>query len=421
MNRIVSTSRDLKRSNRSHLLNLLYFNEPTTRLDLSQMSGLSPATATKIVGELIADQIVIETGVEDSQGGRPRTTLRINAAYGCFFGVDVGETHIYVELFDIKLQNVADIRYTLTSSEITPQDIVPLIVDGVRSLQSASGIPDERVLGVGIGVPGIVDRAGGVSIFAPNWGWRDVNLLAMLQQQLHLPILLDNGAQAMALAEMWFGVGSAENAGTSASRGSELRNLIVLLIGSGIGSGVITDGKLYRGVTNSAGEWGHTCIALNGRPCRCGSYGCIEAYAGAPAILQQIRERDPLHPLLTQPNQVAMIRALHEAYTAGDPVAQAVLAEVAATLGAGIANLINLFNPQMIVLGGWSGMLLGEAMFPAIEASVQRYALAQPLSQAAIRLSHLGWDAVSLGAATLALQAFLIGEDIARRQQAQPA
>ncbi len=400
MTRMVATSRDLKRSNRSHLLNLLYFNEPTTRLDLSQMSGLSPATVTKIVSELISEDIVIETGVEDSQGGRPRTTLKIDPRYGYFIGVDVGETHIYVELFDIKLNSIGDIRYALTSSEIMPQDIVHMIVEGVKTLQSGSRIPDDKVLGVGIGVPGIVDRAGGVSIFAPNWGWRNISLLDLVQTQLHLPILLDNGAQAMALAEMWFGAGKG------------LHNLVVLLVGTGIGSGVITDGKLYRGVSNSAGEWGHTCIAMNGRACRCGSYGCIEAYAGAPAIIDQIRERDPHSPLLDHGRQVEILRALCLAARAGDPLAVALMDDIGTTLGTGIGNLINLFNPQMIVLGGWLGTLLGDDLLLKIQTVVGRVALAQPLANASIKVSRLGWDAVSLGAATLALQAFLIGEDI---------
>lgn len=401
MTRTLSTSRDLKRSNRSHLLNLLYFNEPSTRLDLSRMSGLSPATVTKIVGELIAERIVLETGLEDSKGGRPRTTLRINARYRYIFGVDVGETHIYVELFDTKLNRIDDIKTALNSAEIMPEDVTRIIADGVKALQSAHNVADSDVMGVGVGMPGIVDRAGGVSVFAPNWGWRNVSLLDLLRQRLDLPILLDNGAQATALAEMWFGAGKG------------LQNLVVLLMGTGIGSGIIAEGKLYRGSSNSAGEWGHTCIVLDGRPCRCGSHGCIEAYAGAPAIIQQLRECSPDSPLLRYNSQIEVIAGLHQAAVSGDPLAVATLEPVIDTLGAGIANLINLFNPQMIVLGGWSGMLLGDYLLPRLQAVVERYALAQSLANTSITLSRLGWDAVSLGAANLALQMFLLGEDAA--------
>jgi len=180
---------------------------------------------------------------------------------------------------------------------------------------------------------------------------------------------------------------------------------------------VITDGKLYRGVSNSAGEWGHTCIAMNGRPCRCGSRGCIEAYAGAPAIIEQIRERDPHSPLLAHGSQIEILRALGTAARRGDPLAVSMLDEVGATLGTGIGNLINLFNPQLIVLGGWAGTLLGADLLPRIQAIVGQVALDQPLANTSIRVSALGWDAVSLGAATLALQAFLIGEDITMRKK----
>lgn len=394
------TSRDLKRTNRSRLLNLLYFNAPTSRFELSQLSDLSPATVTKIIGELIDEQIVIETGVEDSQGGRPRTTLIINPEYGYFIGVDVGETHIYVELFDIRLHSLSYVKYTLSPEENHPEDVTRYIVQGVRALLSALNIPDEKVLGVGIGVPGMVDRSGGVSIFAPNWGWQNIALQDLLRRDLKLPILLDNGAQAMALAEMWFGAGA----------GGGLVDLVVLLIGTGIGAGVIADGKLYRGASNSAGEWGHTCIELDGRECRCGSHGCIEAYAGAPAIIQRIRELDPDSSILTSGVQIEIIRALQAAAGAGDALATQVLNEVAHTLGAGIANLINLFNPQLIVLGGWSGAVIGETILPQLQQVVRRYALPQPLSAAKIALSQLGWDAVSIGAASLALEQFLMGE-----------
>lgn len=399
MSRPVYTSRDVKKSNRAHLLNLLYFNEPTTRLDLSRDSGLSPATVTKIIAEMIEEGIVIETGLEDSQGGRPRTTLNIDPEYGYFIGVDVGETHVYVELFDIKLRTLRDIRYALTSNEILPEEIARLIIDAVRTIQHDARIPDEKIIGIGVGVPGVVEREGGVSIFAPNWGWHNVGLLDLLRDALRIPILLDNGAQAMALAEMWFGAGRGCN------------NMVVLLIGTGIGSGVIAEGKLYRGTSNSAGEWGHTCIELDGRACRCGSHGCIEAYAGAPGIIEQLQERDPNNPILRAGSQVETIRALNTAAQNGDPLALAVLSRVSHTLGAGIANLINLFNPELIVIGGWAGKLLSDTILPGVESSVRRYALSQPLSVVKLKVSELGWDGVSLGAANLALHVFLMGDD----------
>jgi glucokinase-like ROK family protein len=395
MNPNLQTSRDLRRTNRQHVLSLLYFNEGITRQELSRLSGLSPASVTNLVGDLLNSGLVIEAGLQESQGGRPRTTLMMNRDYGFFLGADVGETHVCVELFDIKLQSLDHIRIEVSAHENQPSQIIDPLVQGIHQLLTNAAITEDHIIGLGIGVPGVVDRFTGVSIVAPNWGWQNVPLLDLLKQHLNMPIQIDNGAQAMALAEMWFGAGQG------------LQNLVVVLIGTGVGAGIITQGELYRGVSNSAGEWGHTCIEIHGRTCRCGSKGCVEAYVGAPNIIARLRELSPHSPILQQAKQQTTIQALQQAAQEGDPDARHVLSETAEYLGAGIANLINLFNPELIAIGGWEGMVLGDYLLPEIQQSAQRHALAQPMSAVHIELSQLGWDAVSLGAASLAVQVFL--------------
>jgi predicted NBD/HSP70 family sugar kinase len=338
----LQTSRDLKRVNRQRLLNLLYFHDPISRQELSKRSGLSSATVTNLVSELLEEAVVIEAGFEESQGGRPPANLMFNPGYGYFLGADVGETHIYIELFDIKLRSIDCVKREVDPNINRPEQIASLISEEVHEILTRTGNPEDRIIGLGVGVPGIVDRVGGVSLFAPNWGWRNVPLLDLLKSHLTMPILVDNGAQAMALAEMWFGAGQG------------LANLAVLLIGTGVGSGIIAQGALYRGATNSAGEWGHTCIEINGRPCRCGSRGCIEAYAGAPNLIARLRERQPNNPLLHHASQKAIIQAIRDAAVAGDGDARALLSETVQYLGASIGSLINLINPELVVLGvGW--------------------------------------------------------------------
>jgi predicted NBD/HSP70 family sugar kinase len=230
--------------------------------------------------------------------------------------------------------------------------------------------------------------------------------MAMLRERINLPIVLDNGAKAMAQAELWFGAG----------RGAD--DLAVLLIGTGIGAGIITQGALYRGATNGAGEWGHTTLALDGRPCRCGSRGCLEAYAGAAGIIASLREASPQHPpSRANDDQEGTITALVAAALRGDPTAVRVLEETTHYLGAGIANLVNLFNPQRIVIGGWVGQHIGPYILPRLREVVGRYALGQPLAATDIVLGRLGQDAVAMGAATLALDAFLaeVGDHRGRR------
>ncbi len=395
---VLQNTRDIRRANQQTLLRLIYFNEPISRMELSKLSGLSPATVTNLVTNLVAEGLVISTGQIESQGGRPRTTLAIDPTYGYFIGAEVAETHVYTALYDMKLNKIDDVHVDVSADENHAEVIARYIITSVSELQARHHVPDSRVVSMGIGMPGIVSREGGVSIFAPNWGWRNIPFLDMLRAQLNIPMQLDNGMQALALAEAWFGVGQQAN------------NLAALLLGTGVAAGIIIDRRLYRGTTNSAGEWGHTCVDINGPPCRCGSHGCIEAFVGAPAILRQLRALNPDHPALAQPDQRAMVRALHAAALDGDRHCTQVMDQVTHYLGVGIANIINLFNPQLIVLGGWCGAQISDYVLPRLEPVVQRYALSEPLKTVAIKATSLGGEGgIGLGAACLALESFLIG------------
>ncbi|HMA35349.1 MAG TPA: ROK family transcriptional regulator [Chloroflexia bacterium] len=389
------TVRDLRRVNGSLVLRQIYFDAPISRLEISRRSGLSPATVTIVVNDLIDKGIVVESGSEESEGGRPRRLTTINPEYGYFIGVDCGETQIQVELFDLTLRARAVRKLPMSPGNTTPQQVVALIVEAIETLLAGHGIARSRIVSVGIGVPGLVDPATGVSIFAPNWGWHNIRLAAMLEAQLALPVYLDNGAKAVALAEMWFGAGR------------RMDSLAVLLIGTGVGSGIIANGSLYRGATNSAGEWGHTVLELMGRPCRCGSRGCLEAYVGAPGIIARLQEIAPQSPLIVEGDQTATIAAIIAAARQGDAGAAAILSSTTHYLGVGIANLINLVNPRAVLIGGWLGLQLFAYILPELRQIVQRYALAQPASATSIGACDLGQDALTLGAASLALEHFL--------------
>jgi len=248
---------------------------------------------------------------------------------------------------------------------------------------------------VGVSVPGQVDRDGGVSVFAPNWDWHDVPLRGLLAEQLSLPLYLDNPLRAAVVAELWFGAG----------RGRD--NVAVLNLGTGTGAGLAFAGSLYRGATNSAGEWGHTTLVMDGRPCRCGSRGCVETYVGAPGIMQHLRDLDPSSPMLRAGDQTATIDALACGFEAGDPVAVKVIAETARYLAVAIANVINLVNPEVVVLSSWVATRLGEPLLAEVRPILGQYALSRPLAATEIAVSSLGGDPVVLGAATFALEGFL--------------
>jgi glucokinase-like ROK family protein len=399
---IKQTTRDIRRTNRLAVLQHIYALAPVSRQQITDSSALSQATVANVVTDLIDMGLVRESGYVDSQGGRPRAMLSINSTSGFVIGIDIAETYIHFELFDLALQLKHAIEHMLHPQENQPQQVVTYLVQGIEQLIHEAQLDTAQILGIGISVPGLVEREGGVSAFAPNWGWRNVPLLAMLEQHISLPLYLDNPLKASAIAELWFGTGRWA------------KNLITLNIGTGVGAGIIINGALYRGATSSAGEWGHTSLVLDGRPCRCGSFGCVEAYIGAPGIIRTLRELAPQSPLLHDDDQTATITALAAAAGQGDAVALEVIRQTAKYMGAATANLINLFNPEVIVIGSWVGRRLGPYLLPEIQKEVARLALPQPLNAVTIQLCQLQQNRVSKGAATFALEGYLARVDTPR-------
>jgi predicted NBD/HSP70 family sugar kinase len=385
------TVRDLRRDNRAAVLWSLFLTQPRSRHELSAATGLSPASVTNVIRELIDEGIVIETGLAESDGGRPRAMLGMNPGYGYVIGVDIGETRTRVELFDLTMAELARAEYAL--DRVTEHDvevIVGQIDSGLRTVIADSGVDAEKIIGVGVGVPGIIEQGPEVLVHGQTYGWDAVPLERLLRAHTALPLRFDNGAKTTGQAEMWFGAG----------RGA--RNAIVVLIGSGVGASLISGGATYQGATSSAAEFGHVTVVVGGRKCRCGSTGCLEAYAGAEAILERYGR-----PMAADDQELALAELISAAGTS--PLAAAILDETAQYLGAGIGTLINLFNPERVILGGWAGLLLGGRLLPDIRESARQHSLRHPFAAASIELGRLGPGVVALGAATLPLESFLNG------------
>jgi predicted NBD/HSP70 family sugar kinase len=384
------TVRGLRRENRAAVLWSLYFSQPGTRQDLSAATGLSSASVTSVVRELLNEGIVIEAGSVDSDGGRPRVMLEVNPDHGYVIGADIGETRVRVELFDLAMRERAKADYPLNPREHDVDVVVEGILSGLNSVLSESGVEPAAVLGVGVGIPGIVEQRPEALVHGQTYDWEAVPLERLLRAGTDLPLHIENGAKTMGQAELWFGAG----------RGA--RNAVVALIGSGVGVSLISGGATYRGATSSAAEWGHTTIMVDGRKCRCGSAGCLEAYVGAQAILERYGR-----PTTGNDEESALAALVDAADTA--PLAAAILDETADYLGAGIGSLINLFNPERVILGGWAGLLLGRRLLPAIRDSARRHSLRHPFAATSLELGQLGPEAVAFGAATLPVEAFLNG------------
>ncbi|GAA3208172.1 ROK family protein [Streptomyces thermocoprophilus] len=393
------TVRDLRRANRTAVLQRLYFDGPLSRFELGPATGLSSGSVSNVVADLVADGLLEEAGSVDSDGGRPRTLLRVAPGSGHMIGVDVGETRVRIELFDLTLTELARAERPLEHQRYDVDVIVGHIRDGVAEVLAAAGIAPERLLGVGIGVPGIVERDAdrGAVVHGQTIGWDAVPLEALLRDGSPLPptvpYFIDNGAKTLGQAEMWFGGG----------RGA--RNAVVVLFGSGVGACLVTpDVDSGRAV-----EWGHLTVRVRGRRCRCGALGCLEAYAGAESLLARWEEAGGTPPRDTD-EEGALTAMLAAAYpdddTEADPVARAVLEETAEYLGAGLSDLINLFQPERILIGGWAGLQLGPRFLPGVRRHAAAYALRHPADKVTVELGRLGPDAVTVGAAVLPLAAF---------------
>ncbi|MFF6994435.1 ROK family transcriptional regulator [Streptomyces sp. NPDC008313] len=401
------TSRDIRTANRYEVLRQIIARSPTSRQELAAATGLSLATVATLVGELLDLGMLTEVGFEDSAGGRPRGLVAVSAGGGALIGVDIAETYVRVELFDLALGVLARASQDMRPGENRPEQVVAQVAAAIGSVVAQAGVEGARVLGVGVSVPGQVDRERGVCEYAPNWDWHDVPLLTLLSEHIAYPLHLDNPLRACAVAELWFG----------AARGRG--DAVVVNLGTGVGAGLALGGGLHRGVSNSAGEWGHTTLVLDGRPCHCGNHGCVETYVGAPGIMRNLRESSPASPLLHPEDQTATIDAMARGLADRDPVAVAVVRETARYLGAGIADLVNLLNPEVVVLSSWVAATLGEPLLREVREAVARHALPRPLAATEIVLSPIPTDPVCLGAATFALEGAL--RSVGQRPAARPA
>lgn len=396
-----ANTQTLKEVNKSLVLSTIHNYGPISRTEIAKISNLSVATVANLVTELLKEKVVIENGYQKSRGGRRSGILEINSDNSFLVGVELGETEITTFLANSKLEEKAFKKISLDESENKPENIISAIIASIRSVISEFDVLPEKVLGIGIGAPGLVDRGRGISIFAPNWGWHDVHMKEKIEQTLGIPTYVDNGAKVMALGEKWAGAAQGTN------------NVIVLIIGTGLGAGIIVNGKMCRGASESAGEWGHMVININGPKCSCGNKGCLEAYAGVSAIAKRTKEiilttkDDSILKPLKNMQAGKIVHKVIKAARQNDPIAIQILKETGQYLGIGIANLVNLFNPEVVIIGGWVGIEAGEILLPIIRSTIQEHALEFPFGFTKIVISQLADKAIVLGAAAMVLRKFL--------------
>ena len=311
-------------------------------------------------------------------------------------GVDLGGTNIVAGAMTADGSRHLAMRSIATNpgvgDEGVAERIVGLVEGVILDTMGETGVSRRDFIGIGVGAPGPLDRERGMVIVAPNLGWKDFPLRDRIQSRVNLPTTLDNDANCATFGEWWQG----------AARGG--RNVVGLTIGTGIGGGLILNGALYHGSSDMAGEIGHTTIDLNGRHCKCGNYGCLEAYASAPAIATRAREvlvreeGESVIPTMVNGNfDDITAQIVYDAAQKGDQVAGEIVRDTARYLGAGVANLLNIFNPDIVVIAG-GVTAAGDALFVPLRAEVRRRAFSPAVRTVKIVAGELPGIAGVVGA-----------------------
>lgn len=368
--------------NQSLVLSAIREQGPISRTAIARRTRLSSATVSAITGDLVAENLVVEHEAGASTGGRPPILLSLNADAGAVVGVKLTEDLAIAALTNLGA-DVIDQRAIPIPGDHSPHKVAESLAHLINDIGRANS--ERNIFGVGLGLAGAIDRATGICRFSPFFQWRDVPLRALLYEQLGFPVVIENDVNTLALAEQWFGAGARSG------------DFLVVTLGRGIGMGMILNGQLYRGGCGGGGEFGHVTVLPDGPMCDCGKRGCLETLVADRALLSRLR-RIFGHELTLEAG-IDLARA-------GDAAALAVFAAAGRTLGRALADLVNIFNPPLLIVGG-EGTRAIDLMRPTLEDALRAFCFNGFYDQ--LRLVAEPWadDAWARGAAGLVLDELL--------------
>ena len=385
------------------LLNFLY-NVTISRVELARQTSLSTPTITNLTAELLADGVIIEEESSQDVGkqrsvGRPREMLRLVPDARFTVGV-----HIGIGLYRVAIANLhAKILHNNIAYfdlNTPPEAVLLEIAELIHKTIDESGVDSQRVIGVGVGASGLVDYENGVNVYAPRLGWRDVPIAETLQTHLDLPICVDNNVRCMALGEAFFGAG----------RGVDVLAFVYGRVG--VGAGLVVNGQVFRGSGAGAGEIGHMVMNGNdGDLCTCGNSGCLETLVSERILVTQARalvDDDPDGLLATYLDKVGDDMAVDRIFLAacnGDEETLQLVTNLATNLGIALSNLVNVLNPELIILGGMFAQG-SELILPVAEKTMREMAFAGLGEHVRLETTNFGWRAGVTGGASLALMTF---------------
>lgn len=384
----------IKEINANLVLNIIKNRGPLSRTDIARLSSLSLATVSGITAKLIKRNLVYETGEGQSTGGRRPVLLRLNNEAGYVVGVKLREHTITTALTDLDA-NVVHRHTSSVSTEsehaVTVSAVLEAIKETIATTIRDSGIEPRLVLGIGVGMAGLVDGETGICRYSPFFGWRDVQLAEPLSAHFELPVYLENNVNTLTIAEQWFGYGH------------NVDHFVVATVGRGIGAGIVMNGQFYRGALGGAGEFGHITVAADGPPCTCGKRGCLEALASDPALIRQARAAIALgeQTALTEVEPLTL-ETIVAAADDGDEVARRLLADSGHWLGVGVATLVNILNPQLVIIGG-EGVEAGDWRLKPLHKALHEHVFSGLADELEIVIEPSGDETWARGAACVVL------------------
>jgi len=374
------------------ILNLLWTEREISRADLARRTRLSRSTVSAIVTDLLSTRLVKEARAGISSGGRRPILLQFQDQSSFIVGIELGATHVSCVLTDLR-SNVRASWSAPAPVRDEPDLALEKMTMAVHSVLQAGGVQPSQVLGIGVAVPSPVDRERPgelLPLILPKWEGR--NIASYLEGTFKRPVFVDNDANLGALAELWWGAGSSA------------RDLAYIKVATGIGAGLIINGRIFRGSGGIAGEVGHTSIDPNGPRCICGLNGCLATFIGTPALLQ--RAKDMLRASGSNRPAPTSIDELVNAALESEPSSVELMRYTGNKLGIGIANMLNLLNPKMVVLGGGIARA-GDLVLDPVRETIRGLSLPASISNTEIRTTGLNEWGIAVGAATFVLQAAL--------------
>lgn len=380
----------LKQHNIGEVINRIRLDGPITKKEVVTKTGLSFAKVNSITKDLLALKLITESGKAESSGGRPSAIYQINPKYGCIIACELSHKKISTIVMDLNAKIVS--KHSVGFDVKAGRDsMLEKVISCIRTEINNLKFPREKIVGIGIAVAGLVDPSTGLSTPFPHLvDWGEIELKEIIENEFDLYCHIENVANAAALAEYNFGVKKVSD------------NILALNVGSGLGMGIILDGRLYKGITGSAGELGHITVDENGPLCTCGNVGCLETLASTNAIVMNARKMlqrqvsSSLNNVTENDTSKVNFKLICEAAFQGDKLSFNLLDEMGRNLGEGIVTLINLFNPKMIIVGGEVCYAKDIILQPLLNV-VHRRALEIPRKVTEIVFSNIGSDAGIIG------------------------